>query len=597
LALLVGDVPPNEAPIANRQSVIVQFNTPTPITLSGSDPNGDPITFSIVSPPAHGNLNGTAPNVTYIPNSGFTGADSFTFKVNDGQVDSAVAAVSIEVQPGSNSLVPRGSLWRYLDTGIDPGTAWISPSFDDSSWLVGQAQLGFGDGDEATVIRRFDLSGSPLITAYFRHTFNVADASAVAGLSLRLWRDDGAIVYINGTEVLRDNMPTGPVNYSTFAATTAFDDGNIAVLAQLSSSLLVNGGNVIAAEVHQANPVSSDITFDLQLDPSEAPTNHAPTANGQSVTAFQNTPVAITLTASDPDGDPLTFTVTSFPTHGTLSGTPPNLSYSPATDYLGPDGFTFKVSDVQLESADAFVSIQVIAPPDPPDIVSAVAQCDGLNVVVTFNEAVDSASSQDVFNYMIFDSNGNLVPIFNAVLANAQTVLLSVNPSTPLMPGQSYILQAFFICDTSGDCFDQQTVAIQFETEPPVVACSVAVHTLLPANKQLVNVGLTASSSEGNFQVQVFSDEPEVASLQDAVLVGGALQLRARKNPGSDGRVYLIVVTSVDGCGNVGVCCTTVVVPATGSQASLNAVNAQAAAAQSQCSSGGAPSTPYQILP
>jgi len=90
------------------------------------------------------------------------------------------------------------------------------PAFNDSSWAFGPAELGFGDGDEATMISQFDSSGSRLITAYFRHTFNVADVSAIAGLALRLWRDDGAIVYINGTEVLRDNMPSGPVNYATF---------------------------------------------------------------------------------------------------------------------------------------------------------------------------------------------------------------------------------------------------------------------------------------------------------------------------------------------------------------------------------------------
>ena len=886
LELLVGDVPPNERPIANSQSLIVPFNFATPITLTGSDPNGDPITFINVTGPAHGALTGTPPNVTYTPNSGFTGADSFTFKVNDGQIDSLVATVSLDVQPGQNTLIAKGAVWRYLDTGIDPGTAWIDPFFDDASWLSGPAQLGYGDGDEATVINSTDASGQRLLTAYFRHTFNVADASAIGGLSLRVWRDDGAIVYLNGVEVFRNNMPPGPVNYSTLALLNVPDDGNTAVLAQLSAALLVNGPNLIAVEVHQQSPVSSDLTFDLQLDPSAPPPNNPPTANGQSVTTFQNTPVAITLTGSDPDGDPLTFSVTGSPAHGSLSGTAPNLTYTPATDFLGSDSFTFKVNDGQLDSADAVVSIQVIdpqqathdlerdyspgqnpdgawsygwkptiagaftmfghhvfeshpggvlldfwvrsasqgappalyhngnvpflnsdgtlipagavwlgpgfegnpenfgairftvpaglagsyrlestarsildsslagdydfhvvkngvelfgvfmpprtstgytnelvlasgdtidllagrgaddrefgsairitakltsmedppgnqpptagnqsvatlqntpvaitltgfdpdgdpltfnitffpshgtlsgtppnltytpapdyfgpdafaftvsdgefestnaivniqviAPPNPPDIVSAIATCDGSSVIVTFDEPVDPATSQDPFNYFILDSNGNSLFIIMVTMLDAQTVIISLDSSTPLMPGQSYFLTATFICDTSGNCTDLQTVPIQFETEPPLVTCSVAVNTLLPANNHLIDVGLSASSTEGTLQVQVFSDEPEVASLQDAVLTGGTLQLRARKSPSSDGRVYLIVVTAADACGNIGVCCTTVVVPATGSQASLNAVNAQAAAAQAQCSPAGAPSTPYQILP
>lgn len=150
------------------------------------------------------------------------------------------------------------------------------------------------------------------------------------------------------------------------------------------------------------------------------------------------------------------------------------------------------------------------------------------------------------------------------------------------------------MCDVSGDCAQNQHVPLQFDTEPPVVDCTLAVNTLSPANNHLVDVGLAANSG-GILQLQVFSDEPELSVLDDAVLNNGSLQLRARRNPTLDGRVYLIVVTSTDACGNIGVCCRTVVVPLNGSQAALDAVNAQAAAAQAQCSPQGAPSTPYRM--
>ena len=157
------------------------------ITLTGSDVDGDRLTYSVVTSPAHGTLSGTAPNLTYTPAANYNGADSFTFKVNDGQADSAPATVSITV-------------------------------------------------------------------------------TAV---------------------------------------------------------------------------------------------NHAPVANAQAVTTNEDTAKAITLTGSDVDGNPLTYSVVTQPGHGSLSGTAPNLTYTPAANYNGADSFTFKVNDGQADSAAATVSITV----------------------------------------------------------------------------------------------------------------------------------------------------------------------------------------------------------------------------------------------
>jgi diacylglycerol kinase family enzyme len=87
----------NNPPTANAQSVSTAEDTALPITLTGTDPDGDTLTFAIGTGPTSGTLSGTAPNVTYTPNAGFNGADSFTFTVNDGAVDSAAATVSISV--------------------------------------------------------------------------------------------------------------------------------------------------------------------------------------------------------------------------------------------------------------------------------------------------------------------------------------------------------------------------------------------------------------------------------------------------------------------------------------------------------------------
>src|SRR5439155_21914898 len=88
----------NQAPTANAQSVTAYWNHGTGVTLTGSDPDGDSLTFSVAANPVNGVLSGSAPNLTYTPNNNFVGSDSFTFRVNDGRLNSGTATVSITVK-------------------------------------------------------------------------------------------------------------------------------------------------------------------------------------------------------------------------------------------------------------------------------------------------------------------------------------------------------------------------------------------------------------------------------------------------------------------------------------------------------------------
>ena len=167
---------------------------------------------------------------------------------------------------GVTVLIPTGSIWKYLDNGSNQGTAWRAVGFNDSAWPSGAAQLGYGDGDEATTVSYGPDANNKYVTTYFRRVFNVVDPSAYASLTLRLLRDDGSIVYLNGTEIFRNNMPTGTVTSTTWASValggsdeTTFVPGNGA------ASLLVVGSNVLAVEIHQANGTSTDVSFDIEL--------------------------------------------------------------------------------------------------------------------------------------------------------------------------------------------------------------------------------------------------------------------------------------------------------------------------------------------
>ena len=89
----------NSQPIAIAAAIQTPEDQTTPITLTGTDADGNTLTYAVVANPANGRLTGTAPALTYIPNANFFGADSFSFRVNDGRTNSAPAAISVTVNP------------------------------------------------------------------------------------------------------------------------------------------------------------------------------------------------------------------------------------------------------------------------------------------------------------------------------------------------------------------------------------------------------------------------------------------------------------------------------------------------------------------
>lgn len=166
---------------------------------------------------------------------------------------------------GQVSLINSGSSWKYYDQGQAP-TGWNLTSFNDAAWPQGNAELGYGDGDEATVVGFGPSSSNKHMTTYFRRSFTVNDPSDYAVLIGELVRDDGAVVYLNGMEVWRSNMPSGPISFSTPASgTVAWPNENNWYSNSFSASYLQPGLNVLAVEIHQDEPSSSDISFNFRL--------------------------------------------------------------------------------------------------------------------------------------------------------------------------------------------------------------------------------------------------------------------------------------------------------------------------------------------
>jgi PKD repeat protein len=167
---------------------------------------------------------------------------------------------------GTTTLIPYNGNWQYKDNNSDQNTTnptWKTAPTLTPAWATGNAELGYGDGDEATIISFGANAANKHITTYFRKVFSVANAASISALELNMEIDDGAIAYLNGSEIARYNMPTGIVAHNTLATTSIEDQ--ITTYTNIPASLLINGNNVLAIEVHQGSAGSSDLSMNAEL--------------------------------------------------------------------------------------------------------------------------------------------------------------------------------------------------------------------------------------------------------------------------------------------------------------------------------------------
>jgi hypothetical protein len=241
------------------------------INVAASDPDGF---ISLVEYFAGTNKlsETTAPPYTYVWPAVPAGVYALSAIATDDtgrRATSAVVTLALSAGLATNvSLIPTGAIWKFLDDGSDQGTGWTNLNFTDTAWSSGRSELGFGDNDETTLIRRTNsVTGMTNITFYFRHKFQTTNAPQFSSILSRLVRDDGAIGWLNGVEIFRSSMPTGAVTYQTFANVTAgtpFEETNFFPFP-FAPAPLVERTNIMAVEVHQVALTSSDISFNLEL--------------------------------------------------------------------------------------------------------------------------------------------------------------------------------------------------------------------------------------------------------------------------------------------------------------------------------------------
>ena len=375
-----GGVPENRPPSATPGSVTTAEDAPAAITLSGTDPDGNTLAFSITSHPTHGTLSGIEPNLTYTPAANYFGPDSFTFTVSEGSLTSEPATVLIEVTPVNDAPAAANDAYSTNEdvvlTVAAPGVLGNDSDVDNPA-LTAVFVSGPSNG---TLTLNADGSFSYTPNANFNgtdtFTYRVSDGTAESGavtVTLTVTPVNDAPV-ANSQSVTTNEDADGPIILTgsdldgdalTFSVVDGPAHGTLTGTPPnltYTPALNYNGSDSFTFRASDAGANSNLATVSITV----TVVNDAPVAANQSVTTNEDVALAITLGGSDVEGGALTFTITSGPSHGTLSGTAPNVTYTPAANYNGPDSFTFTANDGTADSAPATVSITVTAVNDAP---------------------------------------------------------------------------------------------------------------------------------------------------------------------------------------------------------------------------------------
>ena len=370
--------PVNDPPVANDQAVTTPEDTALAITLTGSDPDNDPLTFAIVTGPTNGALTGTPPNVTYTPNANYFGPDSFTFKVNDGTVDSNVATVSITVTPVNDPPVAND---QAVTTAEEQSKGILLTASDlENDPLAYTVVTGPANGVLTGIVPNLIYTPNANYFGPDSFTFKVNDGvsdSNIATVSITVTPVNDPPVADAQAVITPQNTPraiilTGSdpdLDPLTFAIVLGPTNGALSGVppnVTYTPNANYSGPDSFTFKANDGTVDSLPATVSITVTAVNSP----PVANAQAVITPEDTAIAITLTGSDLDNDPLTFAIVTGPTNGALAGTPPNVTYTPNANYFGPDSFTFKVNDGTLDSLPATVSITVTPVNDPPVITS-----------------------------------------------------------------------------------------------------------------------------------------------------------------------------------------------------------------------------------
>jgi len=385
--------PVNDAPVAYPQEVTTPEDLPLSITLTGFDVEGTTLDYSVISLPLYGILAGTAPELQYSPDENFNGSDSFTFTVEDGEFESQPALVSISITAVNDAPVALADTYnvaKNADLTILPiqGVLINDDDVDGdsitaelvSSVPVGEGSLTLYPDGSFQYQPPLDWVG---VTSFSYEASDGVSYSNTAYVSILVQETNTAPTGLElDDQTIPENQPIGTMVGAFSTQDTPGDTFTYTLVSSESypdnAHFTITGNKLRSAIVfnyedpdHQNLEIMVRTTdqgglwFERTFTITVIDLNDAPIAHSQTQTSLEDTHLVLTLTGEDPDGDPLTFLV-ALPAHGTLSGSAPDLDYTPHENYNGTDQFSFNVSDGSLISNTATVTIDLTPVNDAP---------------------------------------------------------------------------------------------------------------------------------------------------------------------------------------------------------------------------------------
>ncbi len=396
--LTVAIAPVNDAPQASNSNLTTTRNQPQSGTISATDIDGDTLTYSVVTAPANGTLtsfDAATGAFTYLPNAGYVGSDSFSFQVNDGSgapnALSNVATVNITVNFGNDAPVANGgNLVTDEDTAIvgtlsgadgdnDPLTYVIATGPSQGSLTAFDPNTGAftympnpnvngADSFSFCVFDGFEESAPATITITI-NSVNDAPVANAATLNTRTGKTETGV--LTATDVEGD-----PLSFSLISPPA---NGTVTIVNALTGEYTYtpnagfSGSDSFTFRANDGTDDSAPATISITVEP-----NSAPIANNSSLTTRVNVDRAGMLSATDPDGDPIRFSIVTAPSHGTIVITDTATGayvYTPNPGYSGTDSFTFRANDGIFDSAPGTVSV-VVAANQAPALTSPLPRRD-----------------------------------------------------------------------------------------------------------------------------------------------------------------------------------------------------------------------------